>query len=237
VKNYFALRTRRAIFEIFMRECAPTATSRVADFGVSGHRSHLAHYFFEEMYPHRNNLTAIARAEEGAGWMADQFPGLRFLEADLRSIPLPDLFFDCGICSAVVEHAGPRDQQVSLVREVCRVCRHVVFSTPNRGFPIEHHTLLPLVHWLPDRVFRAVLRRLGLGYFADVETLNPLEAKSFQSLFPPARRNRMMRIGPRFFPTNLICISTADDASALRSVDGSHQRRIAAEPVLRDEAP
>ncbi len=169
--------------------------------------------------------------------MAEQFPGLRFLEADLRSIPLPDLFFDCGICSAVVEHAGPRDQQVALVREVCRVCRKVVFTTPNRGFPIEHHTLLPLVHWLPDATFRAVLRRLGLGYFADVEMLNPLDAKSFQSLFPPARRNRMTQIGLRFFPTNLICISTADDVSALRSVERSRERQMAAEPALIDEAP
>ena len=210
MKNDLALRARRKVFETFMRECRPIPASRVADFGVSGHRSHPVHYFFEEMYPYRANLTAIARAEEEAGWMPDQFPGLRFLEADLRSIPLPDLFFDCGICNAVVEHAGPHDQQVALVHEVCRVCRKVMFTTPNRGFPLELHTFLSFLHWLPDSMFRAALRRIGLNHFADVENLNLLDAKSFETLFPAMRHNQLSHAGLSFCPTNLICISTAE---------------------------
>lgn len=208
MKNDLALRKRRLIFETFMHECRPTATSRVADFGVSGHRSHPAHYFFEELYPHRINLTAIARAEEEAGWMPEQFPGLQFLEVDLRDIALPDLYFDCGICNAVVEHAGPRDQQRTLVQEVCRVCRRVMFTTPNKRFPVELYTFLPILHWLPDTTYRRVLRRLGLNYFADVENLNLLDARSFGSLFPPLRDNRMLSIEPALLTTNLICISS-----------------------------
>lgn len=207
LKNDLFLQTRRVIFEIFMRECAPTPASRVADFGVSGHRSHPVHSFFEHMFPYRSNLTAIARASEGAGWLSDQFPGLHFLEADLREIPLPDLYFDCGICNAVVEHAGPREQQKALVREICRVCGCVMFTTPNKWFPIELHTFLPMLHWLPDRSYRRVLRRIGLGHFADVENLNSLDIHGFRSLFPPSRRNRMLGVGPPLLPTNLICVS------------------------------
>lgn len=209
LKSEVALRVRRRMFDIFMRECAPTPESRVADFGVSGHRFHPVHYFFETLYPQRRNVTVIARASEEAAWMAGQFPGLTFLEADLRSIPLPDLYFDCGICNAVVEHAGPRDQQIALVHEICRVSRTVMFITPNRRFPIEIHTFLPFLHWLPDPVFRAALRQIGLGHFADVETLNPLDMKSFQTLFPTARRNRTLWLGPPVFPSHLICISSA----------------------------
>ncbi len=207
LKNDLFLQTRRVIFEIFMDECAPSPNSRVADFGVSGHRTHPVHYFFEQLFPYHSNLTAIARASEGAGWLPDQFPGLRFLEADLRKIPLPDLYFDCGICNAVVEHAGPREQQVALVREVCRVCRSVMFTTPNKWFPIELHTFLPALHWLPDPVYRRVLRRIGLAHFADVENLNLLDISSFRNLFPPSRHNRMLHVGPPLLPTNLICIS------------------------------
>ncbi len=208
-RDDLALRARRGIFEAFMQECSPSATSRVADFGVSGHRSHPAHYFFEDMYPHRRNLTAIARTSEGAQWLLEEFPGLNFLEADLRAIPLPDLYFDCGICNAVVEHAGTRDQQARLVHEVCRVCRCVMFTTPNRRFPVDVHTMLPLLHWLPDAAYRAVLRRVGLGYFGDVENLNLLDRRSFHDLLPASRRNRMLRFGPPLLTTNLICISTA----------------------------
>jgi SAM-dependent methyltransferase len=191
-----------------MRECTPGPESRVADFGVSGHRSHPAHYFFEALYPHRSRLTAIGRRSEDAGWLPSEFPGLQYLEADLRAIPLPDFYFDCGICNAVVEHAGPRAQQAELVQEVCRVCRHVVFTTPNKWFPFEWHTCLPLLHWLPDPFYRAVLFRIGLAHFADVETLNLLDLAAFRALFPPWRRNRMFRVGVPGLATNLVCISS-----------------------------
>lgn len=214
LKNDIALQARRAIFKVFMRECAPSPTSRVADLGVSGYRSHPAHYFFEELYPYRSNLTVIARASEGAGWFPDQFPGINYLEADLRSIPAPDLYFDFGICNAVVEHAGTREQQAALVKEVCRVTRCAMFTTPNKWLPIEVHTFLPLLHWLPDGTYRAILRGVGLGHFADTNNLNLLDAKTFRSLFPDSRRNRMLRIGPPMFATNLICISCAGRARA-----------------------
>jgi hypothetical protein len=191
-----------------MQECAPRADARVADFGVSGHRDHSAHYFFESLYPYRDQLTAIGQAAEDARWFSGKFPGLVFIEADLRKIPLPDRHFDYGICNAVVEHAGTRDQQAALVQEVCRVCRCVMFTTPNKRFPAELHTFLPFLHWLPDPTYRAVLRSLGFGYFAEVRNLNLLDAASFLALFPPGRRNRLLKTGLPLLPTNLVCISS-----------------------------
>ena len=174
---------------------------------MSGHRDHPVHYFFETLYPHRDRLTVIGRAAEEAGWFPEAFPGLRFLEADLREIPLPDGYFDYGICNAVVEHAGSRTQQIALVSEVCRVCRCVLFTTPNKRFPLELHTWLPLLHWLPDPAYRAALRLLRLDYFADVENLNLLDAGSFLALFPSSRENRLLRSGIPLLRSNLVCLS------------------------------
>jgi hypothetical protein len=207
-KDDFAFSIRKRIFNLFMQYCAPRPDSRVADFGVSGHSSHPTHYFFEELYPYRKHLTTVARASEQAAWLADRFPGIHFLEADLRDIPVPDHYFECGLCNAVVEHAGPREQQAALVREVCRVCRCVMFTTPNNRLLVEPHTFLPLLHWLPDRAYRSLLRLIGFGYFADVEILNLLDAKEFLALFPTSRRNRMLRIGLPMVATNLVCISS-----------------------------
>jgi hypothetical protein len=192
-----------------MQTCAPNGESLVADFGVSGHRDHPAHYFFEALYPHKDKLTAIGQAAEGANWFPEAFPGLTFLEADLNEIPLPDNYFDVGICNAVVEHAGTREQQKHLVREVCRVCRRVMFTTPNKSFPFELHTFLPLVHWLPDPMFREVLRRLGYKSLASIDILNPLNAREFMTLFPSDRVNHLVKVGLLPLPTNLVCISTA----------------------------
>lgn len=208
-KNNAALAVRKRVFNLFMRELAPAADARVADFGVSGHDEHPAHYFFETFYPHTAKLTAIGREAEGARWMAKRFDGLTFLEADLRSIPLEDNYFDAGICNAVVEHAGCYEQQLALIHEVCRVSRNVMFTTPNKGFPVELHTFLPFVHWLPDPAFRRTLRWLGLKYFEDPQNLNPLDARDFLSLFPRERKNRLLMSGFGPIGINLVCISTA----------------------------
>ena len=51
----------------------------------------------------------------------------------------------------MIEHVGPRDAQRRFVDEALRVARRAFVTTPNRWFPLEVHTRLPLVHWLPDR--------------------------------------------------------------------------------------
>ena len=207
VKNDLAFRVRRKVFDIFMREFVPDVEARVADFGVTGQRGHRVHHFFETLYPHRHRLTAIGRAEEGAAWLPEAFPGLAYLEADLRRIPVPDDYFDAGLCNAVVEHAGSREQQAALVAEVCRVARNVMFTTPNRWFPVELHTFLPLAHWLPDRLYRPLLRALGFRYFAEIDNLNLLDASSLMALLPANRTNRLLRVGPPMLRTNLVCVS------------------------------
>ena len=206
-KNALALRVRRRIFELFMQHCRPGPDDRVADFGATGHEDHPAHVFFEHLYPHPEKLTVIAREAEGARWFPERFPGVSFLEADLRSIPRPDGYFHAGLCNAVIEHAGSREQQAALVREVCRVCRRVMFTTPNRWFPIEIHTFIPLLHWLPDRSYRAALRSVGLSHFASVENLNLLDTMSFLSLFPSDRHTQVFGTGLPLLPTNLACVS------------------------------
>jgi hypothetical protein len=207
VKNRLALMIRRRVFDLFMRECHPGPDDRVADFGATGHADHLAHVFFETLYPYPKNLTVIAREVEGARWFPERFPGVTFLEADLRSLPLPDGYFQAGICNAVVEHGGTRAEQAALVREICRVCQRVMVTTPNRWFPVELHTFLPLLHWLPDARYRGALRWLGHAYFADVANLNLLDSRSLLGLFPPERDSRLFRMGLPLVASNLVCVS------------------------------
>ena len=88
----------------------------------------------------------------------------------------------------------------------------MLFTTPNKRFPVELHTFLPLLHWLPDATYRAALRTLGHSYFADVENLNLLNASAFLSLFPPSRRNRLVRSGLPLLRSNLVCVSCEEPA-------------------------
>jgi hypothetical protein len=59
--------------------------------------------------------------------------------------------------AAVIEHVGSFARQCDFLKECCRVARRAVFvTTPNRWFPVEFHTILPLVHWLPKPAFRTL---------------------------------------------------------------------------------
>jgi hypothetical protein len=52
----------------------------------------------------------------------------------------------------------------------------VFVTTPNRWFPLEVHTLLPFVHWLPPGPRRRLL--------PFDEVLDPLSRKELAALFP-----------------------------------------------------
>ena len=54
-------------------------------------------------------------------------------------------------------------------------------TTPNRRFPVEVHTRLPIVHWLPDAVSHRVYRATGREFATDVHLLT---RRSFAALFP-----------------------------------------------------
>jgi hypothetical protein len=75
----------------------------------------------------------------------------------------------------VLEHVGSADNQRRLLAELARVARRAVFvTTPNRWFPIEVHTQIPLLHWLPKPVFRSLLAPTRYQFFSREENLNLL---------------------------------------------------------------
>jgi hypothetical protein len=114
---------------------------------------------------------------------------VRCVTASGTELPFEDDAFDLAFSNAVVEHVGGRDQQRRFVTELCRVAPRVFLSTPNRWFPVETHTLLPFIHWLPrpaaDRAFAA----LGRDRWKRVDLLTKGE---LLDLFPPSVEPRVV---------------------------------------------
>ena len=55
--------------------------------------------------------------------------------------------------------------QISLIKETYRVSKKYIFiQTPNRYYPIDFHTTLPFIHWLPKNIHRKILKFLGLKF-------------------------------------------------------------------------
>src|SRR5436305_1669377 len=194
VASRVSLRSRERKLELFLELFEPGPGSSVVDVGVTdapfGGGS--TDNFFEALYPWPGQITAVGATELERFGAA--FPTVRAVRADGRELPFADDAFDIAFSNAVVEHvAGGREGQRRFVHELCRVARRVFVTTPNRFFPIEVHTLLPLVHWLPAGA------RERLIPFDDV--LDPLGPKELAALFPYSVRvlNRgmmLIAIGP-----------------------------------------
>jgi hypothetical protein len=172
---------RRIMYDRFIIETGIGEQDTVLDVGVTADRSYDSSNYLEAWYPHKSTVTAVGI--DDASFLAQLYPGIRFLKANGLGLPFSDLAFDIVHSSAVLEHVGSFENQIRLVQECCRVARKSIFmTTPNRWFPMEFHTILPFVHWLPKSVFRQLMRSSGRGFFAEESNLNLLDARDLVSI-------------------------------------------------------
>ena len=177
VASQVSMRSRERKLRLFLDLMAPGPETTVVDVGVTDapFGAGSTDNFFEALYPWPERIIGVGHTELER--FAAAFPSVTAVRADGRSLPFADRAFDLGFSNAVVEHvAGGREGQRAFVHELCRVAGRVFVTTPNRWFPLEVHTLLPFVHWLPAGPRSRVLR------FEDV--LDPLGPKDFAALFP-----------------------------------------------------
>ncbi len=199
---------RMSVFRLFMETLRPDAADTVLDVGVSLDVTSPESNILEQFYPHRAQLTCAGIGDGGAVTAA--YPGVRFTQITPHApLPFAQAQFDIAYSNAVVEHVGSREQQQAFIAELFRVARRVFVVVPNRLFPIEHHTGLPLVHWLPLPAFRGLLRRTKFSHWSQEENLNPLFAAEFQRLFPAGKPVdiRYAGLGIGMFRSNVIGIS------------------------------
>jgi SAM-dependent methyltransferase len=191
-------------FDRFMGQMRPAAENTVLDVGVTDSQWRSSN-FLEASYPWPGQITAVGLQPMPA--FQRLFPEVRFVIADGRQLPFPDGSFDIGFSNAVVEHVGDRSAQRRFVHELLRTCKRVFIATPNAAFPIDPHTLLPFIHWLPRRARNRLLRWAGQGRWASEEALNPLAARDLRSLFPGDAHVRIVRQTTLGLTTVLIAIA------------------------------
>lgn len=116
-------------------------------------------------------VTALAYYEAPLSLRDD---GATLLRGDGKRLPFVDDSFDVVFSNAVVEHIGGPREARRFLDESRRVARLlVIHTTPNRWFPIETHTRLPLLHWLPRRFHPRLLGRNPNFRWGDDDWLFP----------------------------------------------------------------
>ncbi len=180
-----SLWNRRRKLALFLEELRPGPETTIVDVGVgdTGFDTEpgvaLSHNFFEALYPWPERITAVS--DVPLPNFAQEFPAISWVTASGTDLPFEDDSFDIAFSNAVLEHVGGGKEQRRFVHELCRVAPRVFVSTPNRWFPVELHTLLPLVHWLPRRARDPVFAALRRDAWEGVELLSRCE---LVALFP-----------------------------------------------------
>jgi SAM-dependent methyltransferase len=202
VRSRYAYKARKRIYDLFTILMLPTPSSSILDLGVTPDRTLPESNFFEKLYPYKYKITAASI--EDASFLEKDYPGLRFVKISPDALPFRDNEFDILFCSAVIEHVGEREAQKVFIKEALRVARAFYFTTPNRQFPLEFHTFLPFVHWLPQRAHQTLLRYLGLNFWAKTVNLNLLTPHMFIDLFPPCKSLHLFNFRLFGLPSNII---------------------------------
>ena len=198
---------RRRMYARFIAS-GVAADDTILDVGVTSDRDQLASNYLEAWHPRKDRITACGI--DDASFLETLYPGVRFVHGDGKALPFADGSFDWVHSSAVLEHVGSAAEQAAFLAELQRVCRKGLFvTTPNRWFPIEFHTVLPLVHWLPPARFRALLRRIGHDALAQERNLNLLGRRELAAAAAAAGIDdaRIDSVSLALWPSNLLLLA------------------------------
>jgi hypothetical protein len=89
----------------------------------------------------------------------------------------------------VIEHVGSERVQVEYIESLLGLSPCLFMTTPNRFHWLEFHTKLPLLHWLPRSWHRAVLKAIGLKFWAKEKNLRLISKSEFEAMIQRAARN------------------------------------------------
>ena len=82
---------------------------------------------------------------------------------------------DLVISNATIEHVGNKENQTKMIENIIKLSKkYFIIITPNRYHPIEFHSKIPFIHWLPKSVHRSLLSLIGQKFLSLEENLNLL---------------------------------------------------------------
>ena len=126
---------------------------------LANHENQILKYFYKKI-----NISCLSNLDLLE--LKTLYPKILIHLGDARKMTFENNKFDLVISSATIEHVGSFENQLKFVSECYRVSKYKTFiTTPNRYYPIEFHTKIPFLHYLPKLYHRKILSLFGKIFF------------------------------------------------------------------------
>ena len=199
----FSGKARQKRAALFRSRFALDARTRILDLGAEGGANIHAVLGGTGVRPENVYIADILAQHVQEG--ARRYRYVPVLVSAGSPLPFPDKFFDIVFCSSVIEHvtlpknriwkefSTRRFREESLRRqrefaaEIRRVGKRYFVQTPYRHFPIEAHSWLPFVAWLPRWLLIPVQRVANIVWVTRTDPdFHLLDRREFAALFGEA---------------------------------------------------
>jgi len=198
---------REKFFIILKRKTHYTNKKKIIDIGTTPNLDKFNNKVLDKL---KNNKNVTCLSNLDCKILSEKYPNIkRFIKCDIRKNSLYDNSFDIVHSNATIEHVGSYKRQLLFIKECVRISKKFIFiQTPNRFFPIDFHTLLPLVHWLPKYIHRKFLKIINLNFYSKEKNLNLLSKKNLTNMCKDLNLEKFEIIEHKFFflTSNLILI-------------------------------
>lgn len=165
-----SVKVRTQQFQLYHQLLQPSAQTTVLDVGTTPDETLVDSNLFEKLYPYSRRLT-ISSVED-CSELVPKYQLKKFvsLRPD-QPYPFKKYQFDQVVSWATLEHVGSFADQQRFLVELDRVGHQVFVTTPFKWFPFELHTEWWLLHWLPDPLWRWLLRQAKKTFWANEQNL------------------------------------------------------------------
>jgi SAM-dependent methyltransferase len=205
-------RARGARAAVFQREFSIGPNTRILDIGSEDGSAIARVLAGTDFRPSNVYIADIDAKRVEAGQHRYGFVPVPIPESG--ALAYPDRFFDIVYCSSVIEHVTvpkaeiwrargasefrrrSEQRQRAFAAEIRRLGKAYFVQTPNKWFPIESHTWLPLVGFAPRPLQLATIAATNRFW---IKSTNPdwhlLTAREMAELFPDAEIHRERFLG------------------------------------------
>ncbi len=190
-------KSRAKKHQFFLDTISPTSKETILDVGVNAIEYSDTDNYLLRFYQYPHNITAVSL--DDISDLQAKYPAVTLIQADGTKLPFTEKQFDIAFSNAVIEHVGSRAAQQQFLSELVRVCKQGYITTPNRFFPFEVHTRVPLLHIiLPKKAFDTFLTWIGKSWAAN-DYMNLLSEREFRTLASAAGLTNFHIHKNRFF--------------------------------------